>query len=58
MTLEDIHLTFMEEVLLLGLKDKGVYTFVWNDCISSGLWGGILIELAMQGQIYLEPHHV
>ncbi|GAB1287847.1 Golgi phosphoprotein 3-like [Apodemus speciosus] len=95
---KDIRLTLMEEVLLLGLKDKelvslcspgcpgthsvdqaclclpsagikGVrrrrrrrrrarligYTSFWNDCISSGLRGGILIELAMRGRIYLEP---
>ncbi|ERE86673.1 Golgi phosphoprotein 3, partial [Cricetulus griseus] len=31
------------------------YTSFWNDCISSGLRGGILIELAMRGRIYLEP---
>ena len=29
-------LTLMEEVLLLGLKDKEGYTSFWNDCISSG----------------------
>ena len=39
-------LTLMEEVLLLGLKDKEGYTSFWNDCISSGLRGCILIELA------------
>ncbi|KAM9685928.1 Golgi phosphoprotein 3-like isoform 2-T4 [Trichechus inunguis] len=74
---KDIRLTLMEEVLLLGLKDKEVlllgllhsfrayllfssllfkgYTSFWNDCISSGLRGGILIELAMRGRISLEP---
>eukprot|EP00072_Mus_musculus_P073270 XP_017175033.1 PREDICTED: Golgi phosphoprotein 3-like isoform X1 [Mus musculus] len=52
---KDIRLTLMEEVLLLGLKDKEGYTSFWNDCISSGLRGGILIELAMRGRIYLEP---
>lgn len=52
---KDIRLTLMEEVLLLGLKDKEGYTSFWNDCISSGLGGGILIELAMRGRIYLEP---
>ncbi|KAL0591034.1 Golgi phosphoprotein 3-like, partial [Plecturocebus cupreus] len=36
------------------LASKG-YTSFWNDCISSGLRGGILIELAMRGRIYLEP---
>merc|ERR1719273_1239697 len=35
----------MEEVLLLGLKDKEGYTSFWNDCISSGLRGCILIVL-------------
>ncbi|KAL8184776.1 UNVERIFIED_CONTAM: Golgi phosphoprotein 3-like [Gekko kuhli] len=52
---KDIRLTLMEEVLLLGLKDKEGYTSFWNDCISSGLRGGILIELAMRGRIQLEP---
>lgn len=31
------------------------YTSFWNDCISSGLRGGILIELALRGRIRLEP---
>uniref|UniRef100_A0A8B9NZ83 Golgi phosphoprotein 3 like n=1 Tax=Apteryx owenii TaxID=8824 RepID=A0A8B9NZ83_APTOW len=94
---KDIRLTLMEEVLLLGLKDKELkpsrvqkrlmrplqalshhlchsdswgrevqcniplppfakgYTSFWNDCISSGLRGGILIELALRGRIQLEP---
>ncbi|KAJ1071265.1 hypothetical protein K5549_021399, partial [Capra hircus] len=43
---KDIRLTLMEEVLLLGLKDKEGYTSFWNDYISSGLQGG---------RIYLEP---
>ncbi|CAF4792890.1 unnamed protein product [Pieris macdunnoughi] len=47
-------LTLMEEVLLLGLKDKEGYTSFWNDCISSGLRGCILIELALRGRIELE----
>lgn len=47
-------LTLMEEVLLLGLKDKEGYTSFWNDCISSGLRGCILIELALRGRIKLE----
>uniref|UniRef100_A0A674IQF7 Golgi phosphoprotein 3 like n=2 Tax=Terrapene triunguis TaxID=2587831 RepID=A0A674IQF7_9SAUR len=51
---KDIRLTLMEEVLLLGLKDKEGYTSFWNDCISSGLRGGILIELALRGRIQLE----
>lgn len=45
----------MEEVLLLGLKDKEGYTSFWNDCISSGLRGGILIELYLRGRVVLEP---
>ncbi|KAJ7426491.1 Golgi phosphoprotein 3-like protein [Willisornis vidua] len=31
------------------------YTSFWNDCISSGLRGGILIELFLRGRIRLEP---
>nr|XP_033780348.1 Golgi phosphoprotein 3-like [Geotrypetes seraphini] len=50
-----LRLTLMEEVLLLGLKDKEGYTSFWNDCISSGLRGGILIELALRGRVQLEP---
>ncbi|KAJ8273633.1 hypothetical protein GJAV_G00103820 [Gymnothorax javanicus] len=52
---KDIRLTLMEEILLLGLKDKEGYTSFWNDCISSGLRGCILIELALRGRIQLEP---
>ncbi|KAM9294096.1 Golgi phosphoprotein 3-like [Gastrophryne carolinensis] len=52
---KDMRLTLMEEVLLLGLKDKEGYTSFWNDCISSGLRGGILIELALRGRVTLEP---
>jgi Golgi phosphoprotein 3 len=47
-------LTLMEEVLLLGLKDREGYTSFWNDCISSGLRGCMLIELALRGKIGLE----
>ena len=68
-------LTLMEEVLLLGLKDREVgwlamvpvvwyasthtphsqgYTSFWNDCISSGLRGCMLVELALRGRIELE----
>lgn len=47
-------LTLMEEILLLGLKDKEGYTSFWNDCISSGLRGCILVELALRGRIELE----
>ncbi|OCT69051.1 hypothetical protein XELAEV_18040359mg [Xenopus laevis] len=52
---KEIRLTLMEEVLLLGLKDKEGYTSFWNDCISSGLRGGILIELFLRGRVVLEP---
>jgi len=51
---KETRLTLMEEVLLLGLKDKEGYTSFWNDCISSGLRGCILIELALRGKIELE----
>ncbi|XP_071449527.1 Golgi phosphoprotein 3 homolog sauron [Hetaerina americana] len=51
---KETRLTLMEEVLLLGLKDKEGYTSFWNDCISSGLRGCILIELAIRGRIELE----
>jgi len=51
---KDTRLTLMEEVLLLGLKDKEGYTSFWNDCISSGLRGCILIELSLRGRIELE----
>lgn len=49
-----IKLTLMEEVLLLGLKDREGYTSFWNDCISSGLRGCMLVELALRGRIELE----
>jgi len=51
---KETRLTLMEEVLLLGLKDKEGYTSFWNDCISSGLRGCILIELALRGRVELE----
>jgi len=47
-------LTLMEETLLLGLKDREGYTSFWNDCISAGLRGCILIELAIKGRVELE----
>ncbi|XP_030648176.1 Golgi phosphoprotein 3-like [Chanos chanos] len=31
------------------------YTSFWNDCISSGLRGCMLIELALKGRLQLEP---
>ncbi|XP_046574344.1 Golgi phosphoprotein 3-like [Haliotis rubra] len=51
---KETRLTLMEEVLLLGLKDREGYTSFWNDCISSGLRGCILIELALRGRLELE----
>jgi len=53
---KETRLTLMEEVLLLGLKDREGYTSFWNDCISSGLRGCILIELALHGRIELEKN--
>jgi len=51
---KETRLTLMEEVLLLGLKDREGYTSFWNDCISSGLRGCILIELSLRGRLELE----
>ncbi|KAJ3505015.1 hypothetical protein NM208_g16252 [Fusarium decemcellulare] len=44
----------MEEVLLLGLKDKQGYLSFWNDNISYALRGCIVIELAFRGRIAME----
>uniref|UniRef100_A0AC35UBF3 Golgi phosphoprotein 3-like n=1 Tax=Rhabditophanes sp. KR3021 TaxID=114890 RepID=A0AC35UBF3_9BILA len=49
-------LSLMEEVLLLGLKDNEGYTSFWNDCISSGIRGCVMIELALRNRITLEPN--
>ncbi|KAL4227695.1 Golgi phosphoprotein 3 [Mactra antiquata] len=51
---KETRLTLMEEILLLGLKDREGYTSFWNDCISSGLRGCILIELAIKGRLEVE----
>ncbi|KAL3866699.1 hypothetical protein ACJMK2_043980 [Sinanodonta woodiana] len=51
---KETRLTLMEEILLLGLKDREGYTSFWNDCISSGLRGCILIELGLRGRVELE----
>ncbi|KGL84479.1 Golgi phosphoprotein 3, partial [Tinamus guttatus] len=51
---KETRLTLMEEVLLLGLKDREGYTSFWNDCISSGLRGCMLIELGLRGRVQLE----
>ncbi|KAG2182400.1 hypothetical protein INT43_007330, partial [Umbelopsis isabellina] len=44
-------LTLMEEVLLLGLKDRQGYLSFWNDNISYALRGCIVMELAFRGRI-------
>ncbi|CDH54614.1 vacuolar protein sorting-associated protein 74 [Lichtheimia corymbifera JMRC:FSU:9682] len=44
-------LTLMEEVLLLGLKDRQGYLSFWNDSISYALRGCIVMELALRGRI-------
>jgi len=49
-------LTLMEEVLLLGIKDQEGYTSFWNDCISSGLRGCMLIELGLRNRVDLEKN--
>ncbi|ANB14286.1 Vps74p [Sugiyamaella lignohabitans] len=43
--------TLMEEVLLMGLKDRQGYLSFWNDNISYALRGCILMELAFRGKI-------
>ncbi|GAB1520096.1 vacuolar protein sorting-associated protein 74 [Rhizoctonia solani] len=44
-------LTILEEVLLLGIKDKQGYLSFWNDNISYALRGCILMELALRRRI-------
>ncbi|CCF58153.1 hypothetical protein KAFR_0D05060 [Kazachstania africana CBS 2517] len=44
-------LTLMEEVLLMGLRDREGYLSFWNDNISYALRGCILIELALRNKI-------
>ncbi|KAI9656109.1 MAG: Vacuolar protein sorting-associated protein 74 [Alyxoria varia] len=44
-------LTLMEEVLLLGLKDKQGLLSFWNDNISYALRGCIVLELAFRGRV-------
>ncbi|KAF9586526.1 hypothetical protein BGW38_002998 [Lunasporangiospora selenospora] len=43
--------TLMEEILLLGIKDKQGYLSFWNDNISYTLRGCILMELAFRNRI-------
>lgn len=47
-------LTLMEEVFLLGLKDKEGYPSFWNTSLCLGLRGSILVELSLRGRIKLE----
>ncbi|KAI5292448.1 hypothetical protein KEM52_006350 [Ascosphaera acerosa] len=47
-------LTLMEEVLLLGLKDKQGYLSFWNENISYALRGCIVLELALRGRISMQ----
>lgn len=44
-------LTLMEEVLLMGIKDKEGYLSFWNDNISYALRGCIMLELAFRNKI-------
>ncbi|KAE8234047.1 hypothetical protein CF326_g911 [Tilletia indica] len=44
-------LTLMEEILLLGLKDRQGYLSFWNDSISFALRACIMIELALRKRI-------
>lgn len=46
--------TLMEEIYLLGLKDIAGHTSFWNDCLSAGLRGCMLIELGFRNRIKLE----
>ncbi|KAH8877845.1 Golgi phosphoprotein 3 isoform 2 [Schistosoma japonicum] len=52
---KEIRLTLMEEVLLLGLKDREGYLSFWNDNVCYGLRGCILVELGLRNRIGLEP---
>lgn len=47
-------LTLMEEILLMGLKDKQGYLSFWNDNISYALRGCIVIELAFRGRVSMQ----
>ena len=44
-------LTILEDILLLGIKDKQGYLSFWNDNISYALRGCILMELALRRRI-------
>ncbi|KAI1498023.1 Golgi phosphoprotein 3-domain-containing protein [Biscogniauxia marginata] len=47
-------LTLMEEIILLGLKDKQGYLSFWNDNISYALRGCIVLELAFRGRVSMQ----
>ncbi|KAI9807759.1 MAG: Vacuolar protein sorting-associated protein 74 [Sarcosagium campestre] len=47
-------LTLMEDILLMGLKDKQGYLSFWNDNISYALRGCIVIELAFRGRVSMQ----
>lgn len=49
-----VKLTLTEQVFLLGLKDREGYVSFWNDYISTGLRGCILIDLFLRGRIRLD----
>ncbi|THD26780.1 Golgi phosphoprotein 3 rotini [Fasciola hepatica] len=52
---KEVRLTLMEEILLLGLKDREGHLSFWNDSVSCGLRGCIMAELALRGRLALEP---
>lgn len=47
-------LTLMEEVILLGLKDRQGHLSFWNDKISYALRSCIILELALRGHIQMQ----
>ena len=55
---KETRLTLMEEVLLLGLKDKEGYTSFWNDCISSGLRGTVQAEHTIRKVKFLAKNSI
>ncbi|CAH8486432.1 unnamed protein product [Dicrocoelium dendriticum] len=52
---KDVRLSLMEEILLLGLKEREGHLSFWNDSVSCGLRGCVLAELALRNRIALEP---
>ncbi|KNC86183.1 hypothetical protein SARC_01661 [Sphaeroforma arctica JP610] len=51
---KDCKLTLMDEMMLMGLDPKAGYTSFFNDSISTGLRGAVLIELALRNRIGLK----